>query len=37
MNEKEIKTWNKYLKYSNLKPSKKELYDFLENATKEEK
>lgn len=37
MNKKEIKEWNKYLKYSNLRPSKKELEDFLNNATEEDK
>ena len=37
MNKKEIKTWNKYFKYSNLKPSKEELDNFLNNATEEDK
>ena len=37
MNKKEIKEWNKYLKYSNLKPSKKELNNFLNNASEEDK
>lgn len=37
MNKKEIKEWNKYLKYSNLKPSKKELNNFLDNASEEDK
>ena len=37
MNIKEIKEWNKYFKYSERKPNKKELYDFLENSTEEDK
>lgn len=37
MNKKEIKLWNKYFKYSNLEPSKEELYNFLNNATEEDK
>lgn len=37
MNKKEIKEWNKYFKYSTLEPSKKELDNFLNNATEEDK
>ena len=37
MNKKEIKEWNKYFKYSNLKPSKEELDNFLNHATEEDK
>lgn len=37
MKLKNTKTWNKYLKYKDMKPSEKELYIFLKNATEEEK
>ena len=37
MNKKEIKEWNKYFKYSGKNPNKKELYDFLEKSTLEDK
>ena len=34
---REIKEWNKYFKYSKRKFNKKELNDFLKNATEEDK
>lgn len=37
MNLKEIKAWNKYLKYNEMKPSEKKLNNFLKKATEEEK